>query len=186
MTSLRLLGTPAADIDLVLVRSADRIVRADRTLWVTVAPGSCADLRRRLALAGIGTVEEDAPVPRHDLVQSLGLGLAPASEPAIEILLLRRVPLAESTSRALGARSLRRLVPAYRSPRERACRELLHGTDELAWWERRAWLTAGALRLAEVRRVFRPIVFDRGALASPRPGGLVRARDGSITRWAFG
>lgn len=186
MTSLRLVGAPAADIDLVLVRCADRIVRADRALWVIVAEGSCADLRRRLALAGVGTVDEDAPVPRQDLVQSLGLGLAPASEPAIEILSLRRVPLAEATARALGTRSLRRIIQTYRGPRERACRELLRGTDELAWWERRAWLTAGSLRRAGVRRVFRPIVFDRGALASPRPGGLVRARDGSITRWAFG
>lgn len=186
MTSIRLVGGPAADIDLVLVRFADRIVRADRTLWVRVVEGSCADLRRGLALAGVGTVEEDAPAPRLDLVQSLGLGLAPASEPAIEILSLRRMPLAESSARALGARSLRRIVPAYRGAQERACRELLRGTDELAWWERRAWLTAGALRLAEVRRVFRPIVFDRDALASPRPGGIVHAREGSITRWAFG
>ena len=186
MMSIRLVGRPVADIDLVLVRAADRIVRADGTLWVQGPAESHAALRRGLAIAGVGTVDEEAPAPRPELVQSLGLGLAPASEPAIEILSLRRLPLADSTARALGSSSLRRIVPAYRTARQSACRELLRGTDELAWWERRAWLAARALRLAGVRRSFRPIVFDRGALASPRPGGLVHAREGAITRWAFG
>jgi len=186
MMSMRLVGTPAAEIDLVLVRAADRIVRADGTLWVHGPADARPRLRRELALAGIGTVDEEAPAPRPELVPSLGLGLAPANEPAIEILSLRRLPLAESTARVLGRRSLRRLLPAYRAARESACRELLRGTDELAWWERRAWLAAGALRLAGVRRSFQPIVFDRAALVSPRPGGVVHAREGAITRWAFG
>lgn len=186
MTSIRLVGRPAADIDLVLVRAADRIVRADGKLWVHGAAESHAALRRELALAGVGTVDEEAPAPRPELVPSLGVGLAPANEPAIEILSLRLLPLAESTARVLGRRSLRLLLPAYRAERESACRELLRGTDELAWWERRAWLAVGALRLAGVRCSFRPIVFDRAALASPRPGGVVHAREGAITRWAFG
>ena len=186
MMSLRLVGRPVVDLDLVLVRTVDRIVRADGTLWVQVAAGSRAALRRELALAGVGSVDEEAPAPRPELVPSLGLDLAPANEPAIEILSLRRLPLAEATARVLGRRSLRSVLPAYRLSREGACRELLRGTDELAWWERRAWVAASALRLAGVRRSFRPIVFDRAALASPRPGGLVHAREGAITRWAFG
>ncbi len=186
MMSIRLVGGPAADIDLVLVRAAVRIVRADGMLWLQVAAAARAELRRDLALAGIGIVDEDAPIPRPELVPSLGLDLSPANEPAIEILSLRPLPLAESTARVLGRRSLRRLIPAYRLSRESACRDLLRGMDELAWWERRAWLAPGALRLAGVRRSFRPIVFDRAALASPRPGGVIHTHEGALTRWAFG
>lgn len=185
MTALRLTGRPVTAIDLVIVRSADRIVRADDTLWVEGPAASQAELRRGLAFAGVGVVEEEAPVPRPDLIQSVGLGLTPAPEPVIEILCLRRLPLAESTGRALGSLTLRRLLPRYRAARHRACRELLRGADELVFWERRAWLTAGALRRSGVRRSFRPIVFDRDALTAPRPGGLASARCGAITRWAF-
>lgn len=183
---IRLVGRPLSDIDLVLFRTADRIVRSDGALWVHAAEASMVALRRELSLAGLGVREEEAPAPRPDLVASLGLGLEPATEPAIEILSLRRMSLADSTARTLGRRSLRRLLPAYRARHEQACRELLRGLDELAWWERRAWLGVGALRLAAVRRSFRPIVFDREALASLRFGGVVHARDGAISRWAFG
>ncbi len=186
MTSLRLLGRPLTDIDLVLIRAAQRIVRADGCLWVQGAAEARAALRRGLAHAGIDTADEEAPAPRPGLVQAVGVGLAAASEPAIEVLSLRPLPLGESSAHALGSRSLRRTLPAYRLARESACRELLRGADELAWWERRAWLAPGDLRLAGVRRSFRPIVFDRAALASARPGGLVHARDGALTRWAFG
>lgn len=186
MTTIRLVGRPVADLDLVLARAADRIVRSDGTVWVEGAPKSHDALRRGLALAGVGAVEEEAPAPRSDLVQSLGLGLEPASEPAIEILTIRLLALGESTDRALGSRVLRRIIPQYRVAREGACRELLRGGAEIVWWERRAWLAAAALRRAEVRRSFRPIVFDRGALASPRQGGLLWARGGALTRWAFG
>lgn len=185
MTALRLIGRPVTPVDLVLVRSAERIVRVDGTLWVEGPAASRAELRRGLAFAGVGAVEEDAPTPRSDLIQSVGLGLAPAPEPVIEILSLRLLPHAESTGRALGSVTLRRLVPRYRAARHRACRDLLRGADELVCWERRAWLTASALRRSGVRRSFRPIVFDRDALTSPRLGGLASARSGAITQWAF-
>lgn len=186
MRSLRLVGRPVAAIDLLLARTAERVVRSDATLWVIPLDGSRDVLRRGLAFAGVGTCDEDLPVPRADLVPALASDLLPATEPAIEALALRRLALGESTRRALGRRWLRAVWPAYRTRRRVACRALLHGSDEVVWWERRAWLPPGAIRLPAVRRSFRPIVFDRAALDSLRPGGLLHADDGAITRWAFG
>jgi hypothetical protein len=186
MTSLRLVGRPAAAIDLALLRSAARLVRSDGTLWVQAPEGLALELRRDLALAGLGARDDDAPAPGPGLLPTLGLDLIPATVPALEVLTLRRLPLAEAISRSLGRRWLRRAVPSYRAARESRCRELLRGADELAWWERRAWLTHDALRDACGRRSFRPILFDRAALVGPRPGGLVHGRDGVLTRWAFG
>jgi hypothetical protein len=186
MTTLRLIGRPVAPIDLVLVRSAERIVRSDGALWVEATNGPCDALRRGLAFAGLGAIEDEAPTPRPDLVPSIGSTLVPASEPAIEALTLRYVELAESTRRVLGQRWLRAVWPAYRTARRVACRDVLHERDALALWERRAWLAPGAVRLAAVRRSFRPIVFDRAALGALRPSGVLHARDGAITRWAFG
>ena len=186
MSSLRLAGRPATCIDLLLARTAARVVRSDGTLWVLPLEGSREVLRRGLAFAGVGTSDEELPVPRPDLVPALASDLLPASEPAIEALALRRVALAESTRQALGRRWLRAVSPAYRRRRRSACRALLRESDEVVWWERRAWLAPGSIRLPAVRRSFRPIVFDRAALDSSRPGGLVHADDGAITRWAFG
>ena len=186
MTALRLAGRPVADIDLLLVRTAVRLVRSDGTVWVEPSEGSRDALRRGLAFAGVGAFDDEAPAPRPDLVPALGSSLAPATEPAIETLTLRRVPLSDAIRRTLGSRGVRALWRPYRAARAAACRQLLRETDEHAWWERRAWLPAPAVRLAAVRRSFRPIVFDRAALAAPRPGGVLRARDGAITCWAFG
>lgn len=186
MSALRLAGQPVSDIDLLLVRMAVRLVRSDGAIWIEPAAGSRDALRRGLAYAGVGTRDEEVPVPRPDLVPALGSTLDPASDPAIETLTLGRVPPSDAIARALGSRTLRTVWPPYRLARAAACRELLRETDDRAWWERRAWLTPPAVRLPAVRRAFRPIVFDRAALASPRPGGVVRARDGRITRWAFG
>ena len=186
MTTLRLIGRPVAPIDLILVRSAERIVRSNGALWVEATAGPCDALRRGLAFAGLGAVEDEAPAPRPDLVPSIGSTLVPAAEPAIEALTLRYLELAESTKRVLGQQWLRAVWPAYRTARRVACRDVLHERDALALWERRAWLAPGAVRLAAVRRTFRPIVFDRAALGDLRPSGLLHARDGEITRWAFG
>ena len=186
MTALRLAGRPVVPIDLLLVRTAAQLVRSDGTVWVEPSEGSQDALRRGLAFAGLGAFEDEAPAPRPDLVPALGSSLVPASEPAIETLTLRRVPLSEAMARALGSRGVRAIWPPYRAERAAACRELLRETDEQAWWERRAWLPGAAVRRLSVRRSFRPIVFDRAALAAPRPGGVLRAREGAITRWAFG
>ena len=186
MSAVRLTGRPVGAIDLLLVRTAMRLVRSDGTVWVEPVEGARDALRRGLAFAGVAAVDEDPPVPRPDLVPALGSSLEPASEPAVETLTLRRVPLSEGVARALGSRSFRTLWSPYRAARAAACRELLRETDEQARWERRAWLPGPAVRLQAVRRSFRPIVFDRAALAAPRPGGVLRARDGAITRWAFG
>lgn len=185
MRALRLAGRPVVPIDLLLARTAERVVRSDRTVWVLPHAGTRDALHRGLAYAGVGTSEEELPVPRADLVPALGSDLLPASEPALEALALRRLTLGESTRRALGRRWLRPVWPGQRARRRSACRELLRGSDEVVWWERRAWLAPGAIRLAAVRRSFRPIVFDRGALDSMRPGGLLHAAEGAISRWAF-
>lgn len=184
--ALRLTGRPVVPVDLLLARTAERAVRSDATLWLLPLPGSRDALRRGLALAGVGTCDDDPPVPRADLLPALGSHLRPATEPALETLSLRRLPLGDSTKRVLGRRCLRAVWPAYQARRRMACRELLRGSDELVRWERRAWLAPGAIRLAAVRRSFRPILFDRAALDSARPGGLLHAADGAITRWAFG
>lgn len=185
MTALRLTGRPVRPIDAVLVRAVDRLVRAEGDVWAVPADGSLDVLRRELALAGVATREEAPPAPRPDLVPALGSDLAPAAGAAIEVLTLLRLPLAEATARALGRRWLRAIVPSYRTARVAACRDLLREADAHAWWERRAWLPAGAVRHRDIRRSFRPILFDRAALAAIRPAGLVRARDGALTRWAF-
>ena len=186
MRSLRLVGRPLAPIDLLLARTAERIVRSDATLWVVPLPAAREELRRGLAFVGVCSRDEELPVPRTDLLPALASDLLPATAPAIESLALRRIALAESTRRVLGRRWLRAVWPAYRARRRIACRELLRGSDEVVCWERRAWLVPSAMRLPAVRRSFRPIVFDRAALGSPRPGGLLHAHEGAITRWAFG
>ncbi|HEX4744938.1 MAG TPA: hypothetical protein VFW12_09770 [Candidatus Limnocylindria bacterium] len=186
MRSLRLAGRPVAPIDLLLARTAERIVRSDATIWVLPLEGTRDALRRGLAFAGIGASDDDLPVPRADLVPALGSDLSPATEPALDALTLSRLQLAWSTRRALGHPWLRAAWPAYRTRRRVACRALLRGSDEVVRWERRAWLAPGAIRLAAVRRSFRPIVFDRAALDALRPGGVLHADEGAITRWAFG
>ena len=186
MSSLRLVGRPVAPIDLLLARTAERIVRSDGILWVVPLEGSRDALRRGLAFAGVGASDDELPVPRADLVPALASDLCPATEPALEALALSRLELSASTRRALGHRWLRAMSPGYRRRRRTACRALLRGSDDVVRWERRAWLAPGAIRLASVRRSFRPIVFDRAALDSLRPGGMLHADDGAITRWAFG
>lgn len=184
MISLRVAGSPYEAVDLALIRSAGRLCRAGGSLWISVSPADRALLVRDLALAGIGVVEEEPPPPPNGDEPAIGISLRPVPEASLDVLTLRRIPLSASTSRTLGTR-IARLVPAVRKSRHAECRALLRGVDEQAWWERRAWLPARDLRRAGVRANLAPIVFDRAALTASRPGGVVRASDGAITRWAF-
>lgn len=181
----RLVGRPATDIDLAVLRWCDGLARSRGSVWVSVAQSDRTQLRRELALAGLGMVEDGRPEPPADHVLTLGADLRPASVPAVETLRLERLPLEEATRKLLGGRLRRRVLRRYRASREVACRAVLRGRDELAWWERRAWLPRSSLRDAGVRGCFRPVLFDSAAHAAPRRGGCVRASDGAITRWAF-
>lgn len=151
---------------------------------MSVAPTELVALRRELALAGLGVREEEPPVPASGHLPAIGMSLAPVGDASLDVLTLRRLPLSAATARVLGGR-IARLVPAVRTRRHDDCRALLRGADEHAWWERRAWLSASHVRRREVRSTLRPIVFDRSALAGFRAGGILRARDGAIARWAF-
>lgn len=130
-------------------------------------------------------LEDARSDPSPGLVLTLASDLHPTAVPAVETLALACLPLGDATRKVLGSSLLRRVARRYRVPRERACRELLRERDELLAWDRRVWLPSGALRAAGVRGRFRPVIFDREALSSPRRGGLVRASEGAITRWAF-
>lgn len=184
MICLRVAGRPSEPVDLALIRSAARLSRAGGSLWVYVAAADRNALVRDLALAGLGAIPDDPPLTRSGDVPAIGNSLRPVSELALDVLILRRIPLSEATRRALGAR-FARSVPTVRRRRHEDCRALLSGADEQAWWERRAWLGASDLRRAGARATLRPIVFDRAALDRSRPGGVIRASDGAITRWAF-
>lgn len=151
---------------------------------MSVPPTDLVALRRELALAGLGVREEEPPVPQAGQLPAIGMSLAPVGDASLDVLTLRRLPLSAATARVLGAR-ISRLVPGVRRRRDDDCRALLREADEHAWWERRAWVSASSLRRREVRSALRPIVFDRSALTGFRAGGIVRARDGAIARWAF-
>lgn len=184
MISLRLLGRPSGPADLPLLRSASRLCRSGSSVWVAVAEERRAALQRDLAFAGLGVREEEPPLAQPEHVAAIGTALAPVADASLDVLTLRGLPLSVATSRVLGRRIVR-VAPSVRRRRHEACRALLRATDEHASWERRAWVPSASLRRREVRATLRPIVFDRAALTGPRPGGIVRARDGAITRWAF-
>lgn len=144
-----------------------------------------SELRRDLALLGVGLVTEGPPERTADLVLTIARDLQPTRFAAVETVDLERVPLDHATRAVLGRALLRRASWRYRAPREHACRELLRGRDVLAWWERRAWLPADSFRHPRVRACFRPVIFDREAVTTRRRDGLVAASSGAITRWAF-
>lgn len=181
----RLNGRPVGEIDLAVVRWCDALTRAEGSVWLSVGPERYPPLRRELALVGVGLVPERPPERPVELILAIGRDLRPAQGPEVETIALERIPLEDATRRVLGRPLLRRACRRYRAPRERACRELLRGRDELAWWERRVWLPRDSFRTAEVRARFRPVIFDREAVAAGRRGGLVAASSGAITRWAF-
>ena len=181
----RLTGHPAGEIDLAVLRWCDALTRSDGSVWVSVGPERHPQLRRDLALVGVGLVPERPPERPAELVLTIARDLRPAGWAAIETIALERVPLEEATRTVLGRTLLRRASGRYRAPRERACRELLRGRDELAWWERRAWLPRDSFRSSAVRARFSPVMFDREAVSAGRRGGLVAASTAAITRWAF-
>jgi len=181
----RLTGDRAGGIDLAVLRWCDGLTRSVGSVWVSVAEEQHVHLRRDLALVGVGLVAERPPEQPGDLVLTIARDLRPLGLAGFETIDLERVPLDQATRAVLGRALLRRASERYRAPREHDCRELLRGRDVLAWWERRAWLPRDAFRHADVRACFRPVIFDREAIAARRPGGRVAASTGSITRWAF-
>lgn len=185
MTWVQVHGCPAGPIDRELLRTAARIVRRGSEVWVRALAEDVRPLQRGLALAGLGASLGPAPLPAAGLVPVIGRSLQPVAGPSLDVLILDRVPLAQATRLALGQRIVRRWLPRYRSARHDACRRLLRGSDELAWWERRAWVDPSYLRRAAIRSSFRPILFDADAHTAVRRGGVLHARAGAITAWMF-
>lgn len=181
----RLTGDPAAGIDLAVLRWCAGLTRAAGSVWVSAGDEQHAQLRRDLALVGVGLIADRPPEPPGELLLTIARDLRPINCAAVETIDLVRVPLDQATRVVLGRALLRRASARYRGPHEHSCRELLRGRDVLAWWERRAWLQREAFRDPRVRACCRPIIFDREAIASKRQGGLVAASTGAISRWAF-
>lgn len=177
-------GHPGAGIDLAVLRWCDGLTRSAGSVWVSVGDEQHPQLRRDLALVGVGLVAERPPERPNDHVLAIARDLRPISWAAMETIDLERVPLDHATRAVLGWGLLRRASERYRAPREHDCRELLRGRDVLAWWERRAWLPRDAFRHSRVRACFRPVIFDREAIAARRRGGLVAASTGAISQWA--
>lgn len=181
----RLTGHHAGEIDLAVLRWCDALTRADGSVWASVDPARQPQLRRDLAFVGVGLVPDAPPQRPVELVLAIARDLRPAGRSAVETIALKRIPIEDATRAVLGRPLLRRLSRRYRAPREHACRELLRGRDELAWWERRAWLPRDSFRSADVRGRFRPVIFDHEAATVEQRGGLIAASSGAITRWAF-
>ena len=139
--------------------------------------------RRLLAFAGVrATVSLETLAPRPGTRAAIGRDLTPLPLPslALDLVHLRSLPLGPETARLLRAGPLRRPSAARRA----LVRDLLSGAEASFGWRRRAWTTRDVLRTGEVRRVFRPVVFDIAAISAP-PERWALARNGSIARWLF-
>lgn len=143
-----------------------------------------ADLARRvLAFAGVrAAVSLETLGPRPAMRVAIGRDLTPLPQPslALDLVHVRSLPVGPETARLLRTRLLHRPSAARRA----LVRELLHGADAAMGWRRRAWATREVLRLKEVRRVLRPVVFDIAAIGAP-PERRVLAGEGAIARWLF-
>lgn len=173
--SLRLRSAPAHPLDLALASASVAIVRSADGVWLTPVTGAVA---QALAFAGVHAVSDDVPPPPERAVLCIGRSLDRAPTAVYERVSLRAVGLGQATRRVLG--------PWWRpGRRERraVCRAVLHGEDALVEWERRLWVMRS--ELAALRGLARPVMFDRDALEAARPGGVVLASRGAVTRWAF-
>lgn len=140
--------------------------------------------RRVLAFAGVrASISLETLAPRPGTRAAIGRDLTPLPLPslALDLVHVRSLPLGPETARLLRPGLLRRPNAARRA----LVRDLLRETDSSVGWRRRAWTTRDVLRIAETRRVLRPVVFDIGAIGAP-PERRALAREGAIARWLFG
>ncbi len=186
MTILRLDRRGDGHLDLALAAiDAVTLARTPAGAFAEVPHADVQGLTRALALAGVAAVPCEASLePAPGLHPAAGRDLSPliAGAVALDLVRLRRLPLAESTREALR-RDWHGLRPPSREGRER-CRSLLRGEDAAFAWTRQAWATAAALRTRTVRAVLRPIVFDRAALERASEGRTY-GRDGLLGKWLF-
>ncbi len=180
------LGSRTGDIDsAIAVARSVRLLAAEDALYVEVAPARAAALIRALAYAGIAVADApEAPAPDPTAVPASAdrLDPLPRGTRALDVVWIEAVSLAAATRHALGPPILRWLPP-YESRRAR-CRALLRSEEQLLAWERRAWISRADLADPRVRRVVRPIVFDRAALQPQARSHLCRRDSGEISRWA--
>lgn len=188
MTPVFRISAPLGGLDRIAMRRALRLVRRGSELWVSDAGGERRGLDRDLALCGIPAAQ-DADPPSADPAwrPAIGLGLAPlpSENAAFDVITVAPLDVGTAT-RGLIRTGLFARIARPRSESVRSCRALLRGDEVLLRWERRAWLSPAACADRQVRRVVRPIVFDRAALREVRPGGIVPASAGAISRWAAG
>lgn len=182
------LGSRDGDIDAAVAASRSvRLLATEDALYADVAPARVPAFIRALAYAGIAAADApDAPVPDGVAVPVIADRLDPIPHGirALDVVWVDVVPLAVATRRALGPRITRWIPP--RDARLTRCRALLRGVEQLLAWERRAWVARADLADPRVRRVVRPIVFDRVVLEPKARSHLCRRESGEISRWAAG
>jgi len=175
----------AIDAAVAAARSV-RLIAAGDALYADVASVRAPAFVRALAYAGIAADPvTDVPEPDRSAVPAIAerLDPLPPGIGALDVLWVEAVPLAVATRRSLGPRIVRWLRGDARRSR---CRELLRGNEQLLAWERRAWISRAAIGDPRVRRVIRPIVFERVAMEPLQRSHLCRRESGEISRWLAG
>lgn len=173
--ALALAAVPAV----VLARRAGRA-------YADVPVALVAPLVRSLAFAGIraeACAADLFPPPDSFVARADTLTPLEAGDVDLDVVRVERVPLGSATREVLRRR-VAGLLPPTASDRAR-CRDLLRGADALFAWSRLAWGSRSALRSQRSRRILRPIVFDRAAIARLELRGRATARGDEIGRWLF-
>lgn len=178
-------GTP---IDLALAAAARAAIARDpRGVAMEVDEAHAPAVQRALAYVGVRAdpahASFPAPDPRElpalaDSLEPLPTGLA-----VLDVLRFERMGIAAGSRETLRRRWLGVLGPDH--AHRLRCQALLAGEEQLLAWDRRCWASRGDLRRASVRRVLRPVVFDRAAVARLELRGRAFATAGLIDRWAF-
>jgi hypothetical protein len=172
------------DLDAAIPAAAAlRLLRSRGELYAVVDDTHARSFRRALAYCGIRALPV-ADLPRVDPraipARSDALVPLPDDVGAIDVVTVEVVPLAAATRRETRRRV--RWLPL--DPRRRArCRALLRGEEHLLAWERRAWIGRSDLSDARVRRILRPIVFDRRAIAVTRLAHVCYRTDRAFAQW---
>ena len=185
MTVLRCERLSSGNVDAAIASlGAVTLARTPTGAFIEVGDDVVDRARRILAFAGVRTaVSLETLTPGPGTRPAIGRDLTPLPLPALvlDLVHVRSLPVGPETARLLRTRSLRRPNGARRA----LARDLLRGVDAAIGWRRRAWTTREVLRVREVRRVLRPVIFDVAALGAP-PERRALSGEGAIARWLFG
>lgn len=144
-------------------------------------------VQRALAYVGVRADPAPASFPAPDpqafpaLAESLDP--LPSGVAALDVIRFEWIGIAAGTAEVLRRRWVGFLGP---DPAHRLrCQALLGGEEHVFAWDRRSWASLADLRRPSVRRVLRPVVFDRAAVSRFGRRGRAFATAGLIDRWAF-